>query len=664
MNLHTTPTAAVASSVGEDPPRLVLDGYSAGFVGSDGPFAVVEDIDLVLRQGEITALVGESGSGKTVTCLSLMGLNGAWQRGRAQLGDIDLVGLGESALNRLRGSKMAMVQQQPTASLDPVMSVGRHLTSVLHRSRGLAGDSARREAVRLLEEVQLPDARVRLGSFPHELSGGMNQRVALALALAGEPDVIFADEPTTSLDNTVRRHILGLLRRIVDSRRISVLLVTHDIDVAGQVADRIATLYAGCLVERGPVREVLSEPHHPYMAALLQARPTSAGRSASLRPIPGVVPEPQSRPAGCPFVPRCTRASELCETRPRIVAEGVRASACWHPVRTLPADADAKRRTDGLPAGGSALVHAEGVSKRFTSGRWLLAGRRSNVAVDNVSFSLTEGRSLGLVGESGCGKSTLARMIAGLIAPSSGSLRVADGIVDDRLNLRTHGRRVQMVFQNARASLDPRLPVDVQVADPLIVHGLAKPRPALDIARSLLDELKLPQGAMGARPATLSGGQQQRVVIARALILQPPLLVCDEPTSALDLSIQAEVINLINDLRARRRLTLIFISHDMAAIGAIADDILVMLGGRIVEAGRGAEVLEAPAHPFTRALVAAATPRREHLDQHHADATLAAQGCSYSSRCPLARPVCRETAPQLAAAGDGRRVACHAVHGP
>ena len=667
MGRPEAPDRAVA--VAAERPVLRLHGFSAGFVMAGGPVTVVDGLDLELRRGEITALVGESGSGKSVACQSLVGLNGAWRQGRAEFDGIDLVASSERELSRLRGRRIAMIHQHPTACLDPVMSIGRHLVGTLARTCGLRGTAARAAAMALLREVGMPEPEARLRQFPHELSGGMNQRVMIALALSGRPALLIADEPTTALDVTVQARILRLLRRLVGERGLALLFITHDLGIVAELADRVAVLYAGRLAEVGATDQVLNRPRHPYTALLLRARPrldTGLTRIAA----GGEVPGPGRRPAGCAFVPRCASADAACHRRPPLDVFGGRAVACWHPLDGGlhgSSTAAAAPRARAAPEDARPIIDATGLSKHFPLGSRRPFGRRATLrAVDGVTFSLHRGGSLGLVGESGCGKSTIARLVAGLARPSAGALIVDGAPAPSRSGLRAHSRRVQMMFQNPLGSLDPRMTVGEQVAEPLRVHRLARPRECRERARGALAALGLGTDVAGAYPGQLSGGQLQRVVIARALILDPPLLVCDEPTSSLDVSVQAEVVDLLNRTRERRDLSHLFISHDLAVVRSVADDIAVMYRGRLVEVGPAATVLRHPAHPYTRALIAAVPGERDGSRPADVGAVFtepAPSGCAYAPRCPLVRPRCREVAPDGKPMADGRLVACHVAHG-
>ncbi|MCG8548082.1 MAG: ABC transporter ATP-binding protein, partial [Alphaproteobacteria bacterium] len=532
------------------PPLLDLRRFTVGFETPQGRLTIAKGIDLALAAGEIVGLVGESGSGKSVSCLGLMNLLGkhAWREGYAAFEGCDLAGLSDREMDSIRGHRVGMIFQDPTASLNPVKSVGRQLIDTLMLHHDLKRNEAESVAVDWLSKVGIPDPRRRLAEYPHQLSGGMNQRVMIALALAAAPGLLIADEPTTALDVTIQAQILELLCTLVRDQGLALLLVTHDLGVVAQHCDRVAVMYSGRIVERGRVAEVFTAPRHPYTRALLQAQPRLTGARALLRSIPGDVPTPRDKTPGCAFAPRCALASEWCrEHSPEMTVVGdlTHAVACHHTDRLDGPDAALYH----LPEPGAPAVAAEttsktaepylsvrGVSKRFRLGGALafLRPREEVHAVDDVSFDINPGQTLGLVGESGCGKSTVAKLIMGTLPPTAGEIRIA-GLAPERRSMaqqRAFVRRVQMVFQNPSASLDPRLPAGVQIGEPLRVHGLAPAAERRSRALELMAQVGLPASAYFSYPHELSGGQQQRVVIARALVLGPRLLLCDEPVSA------------------------------------------------------------------------------------------------------------------------------------
>ena len=612
-------TAGRPSSAG---PVLSLRAYSTGFDTGAGRLTVVDTIDLDVARGEVIALVGESGSGKSVVCRSFIGLAGAnsWRRGSASLCGIDLMTASERDFVRLRGAKAAMIFQDPVASLDPLQSVGAHLMATLRRHFDLSPQAAQDRAIALLRQVGFPSPEERLAAYPHQLSGGMSQRVAIALALASEPDLLIADEPTTALDVTLQGQVLDLLSRLVRENGLTLILVTHDLGIVRRIADRVAILYAGRIVELAPTAALFEQPRHRYTRALLDARP-NLWRPVLPRAIHGEVPSPWTRPPGCAFAPRCGHADGLCiSARPDLRPVGASLTACRHPVgdrqaapglkpsngETTAMSGEARRHS---PEGErTPLLQIRSASRSFRIGRHAWFRRAPTItAVDDVSLQLVPGETLGLVGESGCGKTTLGRLVMGMTRLEAGSVRIGGEALTPgaRIDRAALACRVQIVFQDPRAALDPRLPVAVQVAEPLRVHRRHEPAQRRTLATRLLRAVGIPSHLDDALPEELSGGQAQRVVIARALVLDPQLLVCDEPTSALDVSVQAQVIDVLANVQRDRGLALLLISHDLALVRVLARRIAVMRGGRIVEVGTAEQIVERPRHPYTRALVAA-----------------------------------------------------------
>lgn len=524
-------------------PLLQLRNYGVGVITKNERYKIVKNIDLTLHRGEIIAIVGESGGGKSILCRSLLGLDSQggslfFRAGQALFNQLDLVKASTEKLSQLRGRHIGMIHQNPGACLDPVMSIGRQLKTTLKETRGLTGLKAHHEALALLKEVHLSDPELRLTQYPHELSGGMNQRVMIALALAGQPELLIADEVTTALDAIISGEILALLRRLVDERGLALLLITHDLQQVKNICDRVAVMHQGQLVEIGTAANVLTTPKHHATKLLVQAS-----------------------------MPKASVKSQLVDAvKPAIVAQ------------------------------------ANGLSKIYKTGRGLFKKSHHFTAVEDVSFQIRRGQAFGIVGESGSGKTTIARMVAGFTRPSGGQLTVDNTEVSQKVNRRDHSRRVQMIFQNPLRALDPCMKVCTQVAEPLRAHGIGTASERHEQALAALAEFDIGADLANALPQTLSGGQLQRVVMARALILKPPLLVCDEPTASLDASKQSEVLELFNRLRDEHNVGLLFISHDLAAVAAVVDELAVMYKGRIVERGATLDVLNNPQHPYTRAL--------------------------------------------------------------
>ncbi|MEG0001085.1 MAG: ABC transporter ATP-binding protein [Comamonas sp.] len=535
-----------------------------------GPVQVLRDVNFEIAAGEILGVVGESGAGKSMTGAAVIGLidpPGRISSGSVELDGERIDGLRGEAMRRIRGRRIGSIFQDPLTSLNPVYTVGRHLVETIRTHLPLTEAQARARALELLEEVEIPEARVRLGQYPHQFSGGMRQRVAIALALCAEPQLIIADEPTTALDVSVQAQIIALLRRVCRERQAAAMLITHDMGVIAETADRVMVMYQGRVLETGPVREVLDRPTQPYTRVLMAAIPSVHQRLERL-PVPEI---------GAP----ATAAPVRAEPVPHAAA-----------------------------AEGKALLEVRDLGKEFDlSLGWLerlvsQQPRRMLQAVDGVSFKIRQGSTFGLVGESGSGKSTVARMVAGLTVPTRGQV-LFDG--QDRFRTQTDlRRRIQMIFQDPYASLNPRWTVARLIAEPLEVLGLSSdPNETAERVAQALRRVRMTPDDARKYPHQFSGGQRQRIAIARALASQPEFIICDEPTSALDVSVQAQVLNLMRDLQDEFGLTYLLISHNLAVIRHMCDDIGVMQRGRLVEAGDAQEVLDAPQHEYTRALMAA-----------------------------------------------------------
>ena len=658
---------------------LSIRDLTVDFDAPSGWLRALHGVDLDLRQGETLGLVGESGSGKSVTCLSVMRLHGPRVRIRGKIlfrGE-DLVAMREDTLTRLRGRHMAMIFQEPTTSLNPVKSIGRQLTEVLELHRQLSHQQARGEAVSLLNHVGIPDAERRLKEYPDQLSGGMNQRVMIAMALAGKPELLIADEPTTALDVTIQAQILDLIRSVGRETGMAVLLITHDLGIIAENCDRVAVMYAGRIVEQGPNTEVFANPHHPYTRGLLHSLPRVDRHYQRLLPIEGTVPSLHEQPTGCAFAPRCAHADDQCRrARPGLEElEAGHAAACFHPQSgPVSRPSLAEGAGTGAATNGEDMVVISDLLCHFRVRRQFgLLGRRAVVrAVDGVSFSIRRGETLGLVGESGCGKSTIAKLILNMIQPTDGNIALAgrDVTALGAAQWRALRRDVQMVFQDPLDALDPRMSAGDQIVEPLLIHGIGTRQDRRARAHELLDAVGLKSEAYDRFPHQLSGGQQQRVVLARALILEPKLIVCDEPISALDVSIQAQVINLLRDLQHKLNLTYLFISHDLRVVRVVCDRVAVMYLGKIVEYADRDKLFDAPAHPYTKALLSAIpipdpTLERERilLAGDPPSPIEPPSGCRFHTRCPWAKPLCRQREPQLKLYSDGQTVACHVVHG-
>lgn len=641
-----------------------------GLVTEIGGARVVDDVSFHVAVGETYALLGESGSGKSMTALSLMRLlpeGGRLCAGSVVLGDTDVRALPERAMRDVRGGGMAMIFQEPMLALNPVVTVGSQIVEVLARHRGLAGRPARAAALALLEAVGVPDADRRLDSYPFELSGGLRQRAMIAMALAGEPKLLIADEPTTALDVTIQAQVLDVLRRLKTARQMGMLLITHDLGVVAENADRVGVMYAGELVEEGTRDAFFASPQHPYSRMLFAAlpRPGDGGR---LTTIPGQVPPLDTVFTGCRFAPRCPHAQHRCRIEsPAWQTLGAQRVRC-HFAGSLPvAAAHSAGATRAVKAAAPLLV-VDGLEVHFPIRRGLIQRTVGHVrAVDGVSLAIAAGRTLALVGESGCGKTTVGKALLRLIEPSAGTVTLAGEMITSA-NLGRLRRQAQMVFQDPYGSLNPRMRVADILLEGMDALGVGRPEERRAAVARLLAQVGLPDDAGSRYPHAFSGGQRQRIAIARALAVSPRLVICDEPTSALDVSVQAQILNLLRDLQDDLALAYLFITHNLAVVEYLAHEVAVMYLGRIVEHGRASDVLRAPRHPYTQALVSA-VPRIGpgagegglRLAGDQPSPLDPPAGCHFHPRCPHASAACRASYPEPTDLGDGHWARCHWV---
>jgi peptide/nickel transport system ATP-binding protein len=645
--MTTLHEVAAAPSDAPAVPRARVADLTVTFQRRGVPVNALRGVTLDINAGEILAVVGESGSGKSVMGHALLGLLAGDPMpritGRAEVCGVDMVTASDDERRRVRKAHLGAVFQDPMTSLNPTMRVGRQV---------IEAAGSHDEALRLLDLVGIPDPARRMKAYPHELSGGLRQRVMIAMAVAGKPDLVIADEPTTALDVTVQAQVLALIRDLCDELGTSFVLVTHDIGVASQVCDRVAVMYGGRLAEEGRMESVLAAPSHPYTVGLLNARlDLDLPIGHEIPSLPGEPPDPRAHPPGCAFAPRCPAAVEPClNTVPvpqpagthdgvaaclvadaTTVIAGIAETASFAPMR----DPD-----DTAPA-----ARINGIDKQFDVRRGLLHKDKLH-ALRNIILDVAPGESVAVVGESGSGKSTLLRVVAGLMKPESGTV--------DR-----PGGQPQMVFQDAGASLTPWLSVGEIVGERLIgTTGRAERR---EMVARALRRVGLAPDVSGVKAGMLSGGQRQRVAFARAIIVPPKLLLCDEPTSALDASLAASVLNLLQDLRRELGMAVMFVTHDLAAARFISDRIAVMYLGQIVEVGPTVEVISNPKHPYTKALLAAipspgTAPVR--LPGEPASPLAVPSGCSFHPRCPERTDQCATEEPVLVSIdGTGRRLA-------
>ncbi len=625
-------------------------------------------------------MVGESGCGKSTVALATMRYLG--RAGRVTSGQIlfegqDIAAMTEEGLRAIRGRRMAMVYQDPMSSLNPVKTIGAQLMEVPMIHEGADAAKARAMALRMLDEVKLPDAAAVMQRYPHQLSGGQQQRVVIAMALITQPSLLIMDEPTTGLDVTVEAAVLDLVRELRQRHNSAILFISHNLGTVVRVCDRIGVMYAGELVEEGTIRQVFANPRHPYTRGLLDCLPT-LGRDkhgSPLATIPGQVGSPLSRPAGCSFAQRCSFAEEgRCTTVaiPTVPIEDGHRVQC---VRTKElAPWQRKEGTVGAAAAGAPpepILAINHLRKTYRQTHGLFGDTGKTVkALNDIDMFAEPGRTLAVVGESGCGKSTLAKILSGLVTTPDGEVRLGkEQLANVEVDKRPQAikRKLQMVFQNPDSTLNPSHSVGYVIGRALRrLKGMGKREAELATQR-LLDVVKLSGDFAGRKPHQLSGGQKQRIAIARALAGDPELIIADEPVSALDVSVQAAIINLLNELQTERGATLLFISHDLAVVRYMADHVAVMYLGKVVEFGRAAEVFEPPYHPYTEALLSAAPvpdPNRQGeriiLEGALPSATDLPPGCPFSSRCPRkVGPICETTVPPEQKLAHGHRIACH-----
>ncbi len=694
-------------------PVLALEHLSVAYTTRGGMVQAVRDVSLAIGPGETLGIVGESGCGKSSLAYAVMGYLGDYGRitaGSIRLQGQELTTLPRSALQRLRGARMAMVYQDPHTALNPALVVGEQVAEAHRAHTGRPRPACWARAVELLRRVGLPDPERVARRYPHQLSGGQQQRVVIAMALINDPALLIMDEPTTALDATTQALILDLVNDLKRETRAAILYISHDLGVIAQVCDRVAVMYAGAVVEEAETATLFRHPRHPYTVGLLRClpRPGDSKAVGQLEPIPGRLPPATAQPEGCAFAPRCALAQPICrQVAPPLYhaspsgapgngasVDGVRGGhlARCHFWVEVPAWARSLVEGGDLPstrgalapgarrAGTGLLLEVRDLHCLYGDGQSLvrrllrpLAGGEPPVrAVDGVSFDLAPGETLALVGETGCGKTTLARTIAGLLEPTAGTIRFegTDIVCAAERRPLALRRDLQMVFQNPQASLNPRHTVGQIVGRPVERLLGLRGRAAEERVRELLEAVQLDAGYSHRYPGQLSGGEQQRVSIARAFAADPRLVICDEAVSALDVSVQAAILNLLASLQAERGTSYLFISHDLRVVRYLADRIAVMYLGKIVEIGRTEDLFRPPHHPYTEALLSATplpeppepdqTRPRIRLEGPVPSPTARPAGCPFAGRCPrsLGR-LCDEVPPPVRDAGRGHQIACH-----
>jgi peptide/nickel transport system ATP-binding protein len=695
----------VGDTVTEVPPLLSVEDLRTHFFTDQGVVRAVDGVTFHVHAGETLGIVGESGSGKSITAKSVIRLieePGRIVSGRIDFRGRDIVTLEGGALRKLRGGEVAMVFQDPMTSLNPVLRIARQLVETMVEHGRFTPKTALARAVDLLGRMGINAPQRAIDSYPHQFSGGMRQRVMLAMGFSNEPVLLIADEPTTALDVTIQAQILDLLRELNADFGTAIILISHDLGVIANICSRIVVMYAGEVVEEGPAEKLLADPKHPYTWALLNAVPRLDRHTPGekkLITIEGIPPDPAHWPEGCRFRPRCPFAIDACGEHPAFkVSEAGRAARCWvtqgggvlPPVGRGTAAPSSSSSSSASPRAaarptvsyavadaasatrGEVLLELRDVKKHFPLAKASFLGApRVLHAVDGVDLTVFKGETVGLVGESGCGKSTLGRLIVRLHAPTAGT--IAYGGVDithaNSATIRPLRRRLQMIFQDPYASLNPRMTVEQILGGPLQFHGMTQDAAGTAVrVRELLDVVGLSAQAAQRFPHEFSGGQRQRISIARALAVSPEFIVADEPISALDVNIQAQIINLLIDLQQRFALTYLFIAHDLAVVRHVSDRIVVLYLGKVMEVAPASALFDSPLHPYTRSLVSAAPipdatveRRRERVrvTGEPPSAIDLPSGCRFRTRCPIATERCATEMPLLVENRPGHWVACH-----
>ncbi len=636
------------------------------FATERGIVRAVNGVSFQLRRGERMAIVGESGSGKSAMAMSLIRLlayPGRIAGGEVLLQGRDVLRMAEAELNEVRGREVGTIFQDPMSSLDPVMKVSDQMVPPLMRHLDLGKAEARETAIGWLDRVGIPDAGRRIDAYPFEMSGGMRQRVMIAMALSCRPRLIIADEPTTALDVTIQAQIVELLRTLTAETGTAMLFITHDLGLVSRFARTVAVMYAGQIVEMGPTLEVFSQPKHPYTQSLLSTVPRiGEGARSRLVQIPGFPPDMRQLVIGCSFKARCPGAHEPCDTAaPSLEPRGLaRVAACWSPeglsaaqLAPPPQPPRKRRPIDDLPR--QDILETNNLAKHFVRDSLLPWSKPAVVrAVNGVNLRVKRGETLGIVGESGCGKSTVARLLLELDQPTDGQIYIQGS--------------AQMVFQDPYSSFNPKMRVADIIAEPLNVTRRGAKAERAEKVRRLIGQVGLDESYLERYPNQLSGGQRQRVAVARALALDPTVVVADEPTSALDVSVRAQIINLLCDLKEELGVSFVFISHDLSTVRYISDWIAVMYLGRVVEHGPAEEVFRAPRHPYTRALLDAVPTLDPAAEAERTITVIKGElpspldipkGCGFASRCPKASDLCRVSMPDLERRVPDRVEACH-----
>jgi peptide/nickel transport system ATP-binding protein len=679
---------AAAPGAAQSPWLLEVEDLHVHFVTTRGVVRAVEGISYKVKPGEVVALVGESGCGKSVSSLAIMRLlarpAGRVVAGRILFQGVNLLDLGEDEMREIRGRDIAMIFQEPMTSLNPVLTIGFQIMEPLMIHLGMTAQAARTRATELLKMVGIPDTERRLDQYPHQFSGGMRQRVMIAIALSCNPKLIIADEPTTALDVTIQAQILKLMKDLSRDLGIALVLITHNLGIVARYANRVNVMYAARMAEQGTAAEVFAKPLHPYTAGLLRSVPRlDKPRGRKLETIEGLPPNLLDPPPGCRFAPRCAAKQDACvaklpeleEIEPHHLSACIRAAEMARVGPTglglqsaRPQPPEAKRLDYGKPL---LRVHDLRTYFEVGAGLHMFKHKRLEVrAVDGLSLEVFRGETVGLVGESGCGKTTVGRTLLRLEQATGGEI-VFDGANVTRSKgqqLKDYRRKIQVIFQDPYSSLNPRMTIGEIIAEPMRVYKLVPDAAAArDKVAELLAQVGLFEYMAERYPHELSGGQRQRVGIARALAMQPSFIVCDEPVSALDVSIQAQIINLLEDLQSKYQLTFLFIAHDLAVVRHISDRVVVMYLGRVMEIADRDTLYAGPLHPYTQALLDAAPIPDPQLEAKREYRVLRGEvpspldpprGCVFHTRCPLASEECKMTIPELREVRPKHYAAC------
>jgi peptide/nickel transport system ATP-binding protein len=641
---------------------LEVRGLRTEFHTKGGTVTAVDGVSFDIQRGERVAVVGESGSGKSAMAMSILRLlahPGKVVGGEVLLDGRDLASLSEGQLNSVRGKTVGTVFQDPMSSLDPVMRVSKQMIEPIMRTLRMGREEARQEAIKWLGKVGIPEPERRIEAYPFEMSGGMRQRVMIAMALSCRPQLVIADEPTTALDVTIQAQIVEMLKTLTAEAGAAMLFITHDLGLVARFAHKVAVMYAGRIVEFGRVEDIFADPCHPYTQSLLGTIPsTDMLKSERLPQIPGMPPDMKKAIVGCAFKERCGAAHEHCFAEaPPLTDRGIaHVAACWAPhgladVTSLKPEKPARTNQPFEPDG-TVVVELNKLHKQFETSKRMVVR-----AVNGIDLRVHKGETLGIVGESGCGKSTVARLLLGLEKPTSGDIFIS-GLA-------------QMVFQDPSSSFNPKMTIGAIIEEPLVVKARGDKAERAEKVSQLINQVGLDPSFIERYPHQLSGGQRQRVAVARALALNPSVVVADEPTSALDVSVRAQIINLLVDLKEELGVSFVFISHDLLTVRYISDRIAVMYLGEVVEYGAAEEVFADPRHPYTRALIDAVPVPDPAIESRRVSTPLEGElpsplnlpkGCAFASRCPMATDLCRAEKPALPTHALSRQVACHYAH--